>query len=135
MLKLNFDGSALGNLGKVGVGGVIREEDGIILSYSGPAGFCSINKAELLALNVGLREASRMNPQRLLVTGDSASVLQWALNPSTAPWYLADLSEEMAQMSTALNISFSHIRRSANAEADRLAKEGVHKPSLIISIC
>ena len=133
MLKLNFDGSALGNPGKAGVGGVIRDKDGIFLSYSGPVGVFSINKAELLALNVDLREASRMNPQRLLVEGDSACVIQWTLNPSTAPWYLADLSEEMAQMSTALNIS-SHIRRSANAEADRLAK-GVHKPSLIVSIC
>ena len=57
-LKLNFDGSALGNPGLAGVGGVIRNEEGnTILSYSGPARICSINKAELLALKTGLREA------------------------------------------------------------------------------
>ena len=34
-LKLNFDGSASGNSGMVGVGDVIRNEDGdIILSHS-----------------------------------------------------------------------------------------------------
>ena len=54
-LKLNFDGSTIGNLGMVGVGGVIRNEDGItILSYSGPVGVCLINKVELLALLIGL---------------------------------------------------------------------------------
>ena len=131
MLQLNFDGSALGNPRKAGLGGVVRDEVGITLSYSGPVGFCSINKAELLALNLGLREASHMNPQRLLVEGDSTCVIQWALNPSTAPWYL----EDMAQMSRALNISLSHIRHSANVEADKLVKGGVYKPSLIISIC
>lgn len=60
-LKLNFDGSAFGNPGLAGVGGVLRNEDGsILLSFSGPAGFFSNNKAELLALKIGLhvREAS-----------------------------------------------------------------------------
>eukprot|EP00268_Persea_americana_P009743 TRINITY_DN13898_c0_g1_i13.p1 TRINITY_DN13898_c0_g1~~TRINITY_DN13898_c0_g1_i13.p1 ORF type:complete len:106 (-),score=10.22 TRINITY_DN13898_c0_g1_i13:220-537(-) len=59
------------------VGGLIRDEDGnIILS-------CSINKAELLALNIGLREASRLLPQRLLVEGDYPCVIQWATRSSS----------------------------------------------------
>lgn len=38
-LKLNFDGSGSGNPGMVGVGDVIRNEDGdIILSHSGLVG-------------------------------------------------------------------------------------------------
>lgn len=62
-VKLNFDGSAFGNPGRAVVGGVIRNEEGtILLSYSGPAGFCSINKAELLALSIGLNEAFRLIP-------------------------------------------------------------------------
>ncbi|XXG49570.1 hypothetical protein AAC387_Pa02g3723 [Persea americana] len=136
MLKLNFDGNVLGNPGRAVVGGVIRNENGLILlSYSGPAGFCSINKAELLALNIGMREASRLNPQWLLVEGDSACVFQWASNPSTVPWYMANIIEEMTHLSGELNISFSHIKCSANAKADNLAKEGVSKPSLIVSLC
>lgn len=48
-LKLNFDGRALGNLGLSGVGGVIHNDHGTILPfYSGPVGFCLINKAEYL---------------------------------------------------------------------------------------
>lgn len=42
-----------------------------ILSYSGPAGFCSIKKDELMALNIGLHEATRLNPQKSFVEGDS----------------------------------------------------------------
>lgn len=46
-LKLNFDCSAYGNSG---VGGIIHNEEGtILLSFSGPAGFYSVNKGELLA--------------------------------------------------------------------------------------
>ena len=61
VLKLNFDGSALGNLGLVGVGGVIRNDGGkILLSYYRPAGICSSNKAEILSLKIGLLQASRL---------------------------------------------------------------------------
>ena len=54
---------------------------------------------------------------------------------SSAPWYLADIIEEVTQLSRALNISFSHIRLSVNEKADKLAKEGVSKPSLIVLCC
>eukprot|EP00268_Persea_americana_P009744 TRINITY_DN13898_c0_g1_i2.p1 TRINITY_DN13898_c0_g1~~TRINITY_DN13898_c0_g1_i2.p1 ORF type:complete len:122 (-),score=12.31 TRINITY_DN13898_c0_g1_i2:137-502(-) len=116
------------------VGGLICDEDGnIILSYSGPTGVCSINKAELLALNIGLQEAFRLLPQRLLV-GYSSCIIQWVTQSSSPPWYLVEIIEEVLQLSGDLNVSFHHIMRSANAEADPLAKEGVIKPSLIISI-
>eukprot|EP00268_Persea_americana_P034085 TRINITY_DN3370_c1_g2_i3.p1 TRINITY_DN3370_c1_g2~~TRINITY_DN3370_c1_g2_i3.p1 ORF type:complete len:167 (+),score=20.75 TRINITY_DN3370_c1_g2_i3:1551-2051(+) len=83
-LKLNFDGSALGNPGPAGVGGVIRNEEGYtILSYSGPTRICSINKAELLALKIGLRKAINLHPHRLLVEGDSFCTIQWASPSST----------------------------------------------------
>ena len=133
-MKLNFDGSAIGNPGMAGVGSVIHNEDGIIiLSYSSPAGVCSINKAELLALLFGLREASRLQPQQLPAERDSSCVIQWVSQSSSPPWYLADIIEEMLQWSGDLNVSFNHIMISTNAEADKLAKEGVLKPSLLIS--
>ena len=88
-----------------------------------------------MALNIGLREASHLNPHRLLVEGDSACVIQWPSNSSTAPWYLADIIEEMTHLSSRLNISFSHIKHLANVEADKLTKERISKPSLIVSLC
>lgn len=75
-LELNFDGIALGNPGVLGLGGVIRNEEGsVALSYSWSTGFCSINQAELMALNVGLREACSQKFSGMLVEGDSFCVI------------------------------------------------------------
>ena len=46
MFKLNFDGSVMGNPGRAGIGGVIRNCDAkIISSFLGYVGNCSVNKA------------------------------------------------------------------------------------------
>ena len=52
-------------------------------------------------------------------------------NPS---WHLADLIEEVIELSRSLNVSFHPIKRTANDEADLLAKEGVHRPDLFFSV-
>ena len=76
------------NPGPVGLWGVIRDMEGtILLSYSGPACLGSSNKAELLALRTGIRE------------GDLYCVIQWANQSSNPPWNLADIIEEVVQMS------------------------------------
>lgn len=124
----------------VGAGGVIRNEVGnILLSYSGPVGFYLVNKAELLALNTSLREATCLNPQHLFIEKDPLRkdplrVIQLATESSRPPWYLADTIEEVVELSHNLNVSLHHIKCNANAEANHLAKEGVLRPSLIISI-
>lgn len=56
-----------------------------------------------MALNIGLHEAIRLNPQKLFVEGDSTYVIQWAFQSSSYPSYLADIIEEV-------NISFTHIK-------------------------
>ena len=95
-VKLNFDSSAAGNPGMARVGDLVRNDKGVVLlSYSGTVGFCSINKAELLAFNIGLPEASRLNLQNLIMEGDSTYVIRWASNSPNYPWYLADLIEEV----------------------------------------
>ena len=101
-----------------GVGGVIRNE----------------NKAKLLALKIGLQEATNLHPHRLPVKGDSFCAIQWASQSTNPPCYLADIIEEVIQLSGDFNTSFHHIKHSANNEADRLAKEGVLKTKLHISI-
>lgn len=58
VLKLNVDGSARGNLGLTGIGGIIRDSSGSsLLSFSGLSGFCLVNEAKLLALRMGLCQA------------------------------------------------------------------------------
>lgn len=59
-LKLTCNGSALRNPGLASVGGVICNDEGHpILSFSDPAAYYSVNKAELPALKIGLPEAGR----------------------------------------------------------------------------
>lgn len=52
-------------------------------------------------------------------------------NPS---WHLADLIEEVTELSKALKVSFHHIRCTAHDKADFLAKEGAHRPNLFVSV-
>lgn len=55
VIKLNFDGSAMGNPGPSRSGGVLRDNMGVhILSFSVPSGFRLVNEAELFALWTGL---------------------------------------------------------------------------------
>ena len=133
-LKLNFDGSACGNPSPAGLGGFIRDtERTILLSYSGPAGF-DFSKAELLALRTGIHEGSKLNPQQLLIEEDSYCVIQWVNQSSNPPWNHVDIIEEVVQMSWELNVSFHHIKGLANQEAYKLAKEGVLKTALNVSM-
>ncbi|XXG68389.1 hypothetical protein AAC387_Pa06g1488 [Persea americana] len=101
-----------------GVGGVIRNNEGTtLLAYSGPASLCSINKAEVL--NIGLREALRFNPRLLVIEGDSSCAMKWASLPSSAPWYQADIMEEVVENSKKVNISFHLIKHDANSKRKR----------------
>ena len=139
VLKLNFDGSALGNSGMAGVQGVIRNEEGrILLSYLGPAGVRSINKVELFSLNIGFRDASHFGNQQLLIEGDqgdSKCVILYASQASPTPWFFADNIEEMVQNSENLYVSFHHNKQSDNSEADHLAKEGSFETILVYFLC
>ena len=89
-------------------------------------------QSEVLSLNIGLHEALKINPQLLLIEGDSLCAIKWSSQASTSPWYLVVIIEEVVEISKNLNFSFHHIKHSANSEVGRLAKEGVSRPSLFI---
>lgn len=49
-VKINFNGSALDNQGKIGVGGIIRDSQGdLIYAYATPLGHGTNNLAEIEA--------------------------------------------------------------------------------------
>lgn len=82
---LNFDGSTSENLGNV-----MGESFKIVILcicsfFSGPVGYCSIKKAELLALREGLWEASRLTSRHPIVGGDSRCVIQWTSGRHSPP--------------------------------------------------
>ena len=74
----------------------------------------------------------RFNPQLFIIEGDSSCAIKWAPQASMAPWYLADVIEEVTENAKNMNISYNLIKRCANSEADRPVKEGPSRPSLFI---
>ncbi|RWR73880.1 WD40 repeat [Cinnamomum micranthum f. kanehirae] len=89
----------------------------------GPAVVCSANEVELLAIRIGLREALLLNLPNLIVEGDSFRAIQWAKASAKAPWKLAGVVDGILDLARSLQVTFSHVLRSANSEADFLARE------------
>ena len=119
----------------VGVGGIIRNDVGTpILSYSGPVGFSSANAAELMAIRPGLREAKRLSFHNLIIEGDSFCAILWASRAVKAPWKVAGVVGEIFYLFNSIQVSFSHIGRSANSKADSLAKEGASSTALRVIV-
>ncbi|XP_077212929.1 uncharacterized protein LOC143848038 isoform X2 [Tasmannia lanceolata] len=125
-LKLNFDGSAMGNPGRAGFGGVIRDHNGnIIIAYYGSAGVCDANEAEVMGLLNGLRWFHSNNLRPLLGEGDSSNTIAWAKGLNGGPWRLANKIDEIRDLVCVIRPQLVHRRRSANNVVDMLAKKGV----------
>ena len=101
-----------------------------IFSFSGPAGFSSVNVAELLAIRTGLREAKRLNLPNLIIEGDSFCGIQGPSGAAKAPWKVAGVVGEILDLVNSIQAAFSHIGWSANLEADSLAEEGASRNAL-----
>lgn len=57
--QLNFDGSVVRNPRLVGVGGIICDNDSRCpVSYSDPAGVCTVNNVELMTIGLALGSIS-----------------------------------------------------------------------------
>ncbi|XP_019055746.1 PREDICTED: uncharacterized protein LOC109115811 [Nelumbo nucifera] len=77
-VKLNFDGSSMGNPGPSGIGGVLRNEEGMIISlFSGPIGLGDSLKAEISAVIEGTQRAIELNITNLVIEGNSKLVVDW----------------------------------------------------------
>ncbi|XP_077233342.1 uncharacterized protein LOC143875615 [Tasmannia lanceolata] len=127
-LKLNFDGSSIDNPGAAGVGGLCRNHKGEVLwAYSGPIGLADSNEAEVRAVHSGLLSMPRLECDRIIVEGDSLNVIRWLSGAASPPWRIVPLFEEIEDRSKGSSIVYRHVRRSANADADSLAKQGVFR--------
>ncbi|KAM3344039.1 hypothetical protein P3S68_026130 [Capsicum galapagoense] len=68
MVKLNSDGSALTNPGKIGAGGIIRDHNrDLIYAYATPLGQGTNNQAEVESAILGLSWCHRNNIQQFIL--------------------------------------------------------------------
>ncbi|XP_011622116.1 uncharacterized protein LOC105420388 [Amborella trichopoda] len=134
-LKLNFDGSSLGNSSVAGIGGVVRDSTAsIIFSFAGLIGVRIANYAELSALLCGVKVlVDKFSGCSCIFEGDSLNVVKWCKKEQRLPWELHGLWLQVMDIVEIISVSFVHVFREANALADSLAKSGAHLSSLVVS--
>ncbi|XP_035541522.1 uncharacterized protein LOC118344586 [Juglans regia] len=124
-MKLNSDGSSLGNPGPAGAGGVIRDSFGNLqAAYSVFLGQGSNNFAELRSLLEGVRRCYQLGFRRVDIEVDSQLIVSWVTKGTCNIWYLEDFWEELQGLLGCLEYRLTHVFREGNAVADYLAKRG-----------
>ena len=126
-LKLNIDGSAQGNSGLAGGGGVLRDDQGNwVLGYSRKIGRTTSFLAELWALRDGLHLCLSKNHLDVEVELD-AKIIVDALNATQqSDQPVSPLMDDFRLLATRFNhIQFKHCYREANKCTDGLARKGV----------
>jgi len=134
---LFFDGASKGNPGFAGGGGILLCPDGSAqVRFAWGLGKETNNRAEALALWQGLSQAIKGNVRSLSVFGDSRIIIQ-ALHSKKNPSQL-QLSTILRRIRSTLpkfhKISFFHILRNLNSQADMEANKGVIRSKGSLSV-
>ena len=133
-IKLNTDGSAIGNLRLAGAGGILRDSSsGWLSSFSLNLGIATNNMAELAAVQQGLLLAWDLGFKFLQIELDSSIVLSWLTNRHAL--YLLDMMSLIYDCRSLMELEWDlqahHIYREANRCVDALAKQGAHQQHLL----
>ena len=123
----SIDGGSRGNPGPAGYGVRIEQEDGTIVELKESLGICTNNVAEYGGLLAALRWAHEHGIRVLRITSDSELLVKQmrgeyrVKNPGLQPLY----EEARALMQRIGRVTFEHVRREFNKDADRLANEAM----------
>lgn len=130
VMKWNVDASV--NAGRSAIGGVLRNSQGIFVCvFSCPIPSIEINSAEIIAIYRAMQicysfEFLKRAP--LVLESDSANAVMWSNENEGGPWNLNfQLNFIRNARKAGLNISIVHKKRSSNAVADALAKQGLSR--------
>lgn len=122
-IVVNVDGGARGNPGPAAIGVVARDADGELLEERGEAiGRATNNAAEYRALLAGIEIAAAHGANELELIGDSELVVRqvegrYKVKDATLRELHAEVKRALAGFDA---WSIRHVRREANADADRL---------------
>ena len=129
-LTVNVDGGARGNPGPAAVGVVVRDSDGEVLEERGERiGRATNNVAEYRALLRGIELAAAHGAEELELIGDSELVVRqiegrYKVKDATLRELHAEAKRELAGFR---GWSIRHVRREANADADRLVNAALDR--------
>ncbi len=124
-VKIYSDGGARGNPGPAGIGVVICDKDGKCKKFSRFIGRATNNQAEYQALIFALEKARDLNPEEINCLLDSELIVK-QLNGKykVKNKDLKPLFEKVIALSIFFNrVSFRHIPREKNKEADKLVNQ------------
>ncbi|XP_020529877.1 uncharacterized protein LOC110008208 [Amborella trichopoda] len=82
---------------------------------------CEINEAEFRAAKMGVSRHAQ-SQRKIIIGGHSAYTVLWCAQPSRVPWRLSVIMEEILLRIEDKECVFVHVYRSANSNADLLAK-------------
>ena len=123
----NIDGGSRGNPGPAGYGVRIEREDGSIVELKEALPLATNNVAEYSGLLAALRWAAAHGIHTLHIRSDSELLVKQmkglyrVKNPGLQPLY-----EEACTLARRVGrVTFEHVRREFNKEADRLANEAM----------
>jgi len=130
--KWNVDGSSLGKSGPSGIGGVLRNHNGILLGiFSLSVGILDSNVAELKAVVKAIELSAsncRLHHKHIIIECDSATVIRWMNNPHNRPWLHHNLFSSIQRLASCFgSLTFTHSLREINHMADHMAKQGVFR--------
>ena len=129
-LILRTDGASRGNPGHAAAGVVIEDADAegaLVAQGKLYLGVLTNNQAEYRALILGLKTVRQYNPAAVFVYMDSDLLVQQmngtykVRNAELTPLY----AEARALADELPSVTFTHVRRGLNAQADRLANEAL----------
>nr|XP_027071629.1 uncharacterized protein LOC113696407 [Coffea arabica] len=132
LLKLNTDGCSLGNPGRSGGGGILRDSAGFFrLGFAGYWGETTSLHSELKALLFGVKLCVTQGFCCLHLESDSILLVQMVTGVGRCPWALQRELDELLAFQNAFQ-AVSHCYRQANVPADRLSKIGTDTRSTVI---
>ena len=127
----NVDGGSRGNPGPAGYGVRLTRDDGTTVDLKASIGIATNNIAEYNGLLAALRWAVDEGVRSLHVKADSELLVKQmrgeyrVKNPGLQPLY-----EEARRLADRVGrVTFEHVRREHNMDADRLANEAMDEAS------
>ncbi len=125
---LYVDGGSRGNPGPSGAGAVIKTRDGTVVKrLKKSLGTGTNNRAEYMALIMGLEALGKLGAKRLQIFADSELMVRQisgryrVKSPILKPLYI----RAMSLLSCFADYRINHIPRALNSEADGLANEAM----------
>ena len=127
----NVDGGSRGNPGPAGYGVRIQQDDGTIVELKEALGISTNNVAEYSGLLAALRWAVEHGVTSLHVRADSELVVKQmkGIYRVKSPGLQSMYEEACALVRKIGRVTFEHVRRELNKDADRLANEAMDASS------